>query len=271
MPNLNIRPFDPSTMKPTATVLLLGARGTGKSTLLNDIMYHVHRNFNFGIAMSPTEESTESLSAIMPRSCVFDDFAEDAVGRMLRYQKKMVKLGGRNMFIIMDDCAYDTRTLKGKNIREVFMNGRHRKIFIINAVQYMMDVPSFLRGQVDYVFAMRDNIIDQREKLWKFFFGMFSDYKDFSAVMDQCTQDHNCLVLDKTVRSNNVEDTVFWYCANPDLPSFRLCDDVFWKMDEQYYESDTGGSDDEVGVGGGGGGGGGVNAKVPLVVTRAAH
>jgi energy-coupling factor transporter ATP-binding protein EcfA2 len=227
MPSLNIRKFDPSTMKKDATVLLLGKRGTGKSTLLNDIMYHMHEAFNFGIAMSPTEESSQMLSELLPRSCVYNDFAEDAVGRMLKYQKKNVKRNPRKMFIIMDDCAYDSRTLKGKNIREVFMNGRHRKIFIINAVQYMMDVPSFLRGQVDYVFAMRDNIIDQREKLWKFFFGMFSDYKDFSAVMDNCTQDRGCIVINNTVNSTNPEDCVFWYCANPDLPKFRLCDDVY--------------------------------------------
>jgi len=264
MPNLNIRAFNPTGMKKNATVLLIGKRGTGKSTLLNDIMYHMRDKFNFGIAMSPTEESSEMLGDILPRSCVFDDFAEDAIGRMLRYQKKTVKAGDfRNMFIIMDDCAYDNRTLKGKNIREVFMNGRHRKIFIINAVQYMMDVPSFLRGQVDYVFALRDNIIDQREKLWKFFFGMFQDYKDFSTVMDNCTEDHNCMVLDNTVRSNKAEDCVFWYSANPDLPKFRLCDDVFWRMDSCYYTAR-----DEGEAGAAAAAPESLDRNVPLVVTR---
>lgn len=253
MPNLNIRPFTPSSLKPDATVLLLGKRGTGKSTLLRDLMYHVRDHFQFGIAMSPTEESNEMFSAVLPRSCVYTDFSEEAVGRILRYQKKTVRNGGRNMFVIMDDCAYDTRTFKNKNIREVFMNGRHRKIFIINAVQYMMDVPSFLRGQVDYVFAMRDNIIDQREKLWKFFFGMFPEYKDFAAVMDQCTEGHNCMVLNNTVRSNRIEDCIFWYCASPNLPSFRLCAPVFWDLDAMFFEEREDASD----------------TKTPLVITRA--
>ena len=104
MPNLNIRPFNPTTIKADATVLLLGKRGTGKSTLLNDIMYNVRDKFQFGIAMSPTEESTAMMASILPRSCIFNDFAEDAVGRLLQYQKRNVKNGGRNMFIIMDDC-----------------------------------------------------------------------------------------------------------------------------------------------------------------------
>lgn len=258
MPNLNIRPFDPSTMKADATVLVIGKRGTGKSTLISDIMYHMRRNFSFGIAMSPTEESSDTWAEILPRSCVYDDFAEDAIGRMLKYQKKMVKQDRyRNMFIIMDDCAYDNRTLKGKNIREVFMNGRHRKIFIINAVQYMMDIPSFLRGQIDYVFATRDNIIDQREKLWKFFFGMFSDYKDFSAVMDNCTEEHNCIVLNNTVRSNNPQDCVSWYCANPNLPRYQLCDDVYWDLDKKFYSSREDREDE-----------GALDRSAPLVIKR---
>jgi energy-coupling factor transporter ATP-binding protein EcfA2 len=259
MPSLNIRKFDPSSMKKDATVLLLGKRGSGKSTLLNDLMYHMRDAFSFGIAMSPTEESTESLGDFLPAACVYDDFAEEAVGRMLKYQKKNVKRSGRKMFIIMDDCAYDSRTLKGKNIREVFMNGRHRKIFIVNAVQYMMDVPSFLRGQVDYVFAMRDNIIDQREKLWKFFFGMFSDYKDFSTVMDNCTEGHNCMVMDNTVKSNTADDCVFWYSANPELPRFQMCDDVYWELDKKFSHCpDDEESDEEAAV----------SSKAALVVTR---
>ena len=238
MPELNIRPFDPSSMKSDATVLVVGKRGTGKSTLLNDILYHMRDKLQFGIAMSPTEEATETLAEIMPRSCVYDSFDDAAVARILNFQKHAVKSkkqSFRSMFIILDDCMYDAATLKGKNIREVFMNGRHRKIFFINAVQYMMDIPSALRGQIDYVFAMRDNIINQREKLWKFFFGMFADFKDFSRVMDSCTEDYNCIVLNNTVRSTSPEDCVFWYSARTDLPRFRMCDDIFWRLDKRYY------------------------------------
>ena len=40
-----------------------GKAGTGKSTLMRDLMYHVKDKLDFGIAMSPTEESNESLGA----------------------------------------------------------------------------------------------------------------------------------------------------------------------------------------------------------------
>ena len=258
MPALNISHFDMGTLKPDATVLLVGKRGTGKSTLLKDLMFNMASHFDFGIAMSPTEESTQMFSSVIPESLTFSEFNEKAVGRMLAYQKRHIKRAGgkhRNMFIIMDDCAFDAKSLKNKFMREVFMNGRHRKIFLVFAVQYMMDVPSCLRGQIDYVFAMRDNIIDQREKLWKYFCGMFTDYKDFSAVMDSCTQGYNCLTINNTVRSNIPEDCVFWYCAEPCLPPFQLCSPVFWRLHEHFFRDweleDEGGMTDQQGGGGG--------------------
>ena len=237
----DIRYFDASTMKPDATVLMIGKRGTGKSTLLADIMYHNKHKFEFGIGMSATDESSGDLAKIIPKTCIYDRFSEGVIQRILTLQKKYGKKERlKNMFIVMDDCAYDSKTLRNNSMREVFMNGRHRKLFIINAVQYMMDIPSYLRGQIDYVFATRDNIISQREKLYKFFFGMFKDYNTFSAVMDTCTTGFDCIVINNTVRSNNVSDCVFWYTANPDLPKFRLCSDIFWQFDARYYQDPDG-------------------------------
>ena len=246
MSNVDIRTFDRAYMRSNATMLMLGTRGTGKSTLINDIMYHNRDKFHFGVGMSPTDDTTRALGSILPHSCVFDEFNEEGVRRMLEYQKRAGKLARtgdaanfKNMFCILDDCAYDSKTLRSKTMREVFMNGRHRNIFMVNAIQYMMDVPSFLRGQIDYVFATRDNIIDQREKLWKYFFGMFPDYRNFSRVLDACTTGYDVIVMDTTVRSNKIEDMVYWYSANPDLPPFRLCADVFWDLDAYYIAGEN--------------------------------
>jgi hypothetical protein len=238
---LNIERFDPSTMRPTATVLMIGKRGTGKTTLINDIMYHNRDKFQFGVGMSPTDDTTNALGAFVPKCCIYDDFDESALQRMLDRQKwagKGPPEKFHNVFCVLDDCAYDAKTFKNKSIREVFMNGRHRKIFIVNAVQYMMDMPAGLRGQVDYVFATRDANIDQREKLWKYFFGMFPDYKSFSKVFDECTEGYSVIVFDATVRSNSIDKTIFHYSADPNLPSFRLCDDVFWNLDNYYFSEE---------------------------------
>ena len=72
-------------------------------------------------------------------------------------------------------------------MRDLFMNGRHLSITFCNAMQYVMDMGPDLRTQVDYLFALRENIHSNKQKLWKYFFGMFNKYDEFNRVMEKCT------------------------------------------------------------------------------------
>ena len=264
MARVNIRKFDPSKMRPNSIVLLLGKRGTGKSTLLKDLMFHMRHKLDFGLAMSPTEECTSDLSAYLPSSCIYGNFCSDKVETLLEEQRRAVRRGrSRHVFLLLDDCMYDKKVLKGTNIRNLFMNGRHRKIFFISCQQYVTDMPPELRGQVDYVFALREPIISNKERLWKFFFGMFSSLQDFTQVMDRCTQNFDCLVFDSTAKSTEVEDCVFWYRA--DLHGdFQVGNPSYLRYHREYHRDDTDLPEEESG-------GAGLPGKGKLVVQKVDH
>ena len=237
---IKIKKFDATTIKKDAVVLLIGKRGSGKSTLMRDIMYHMKDKLDFGVAMSPTEETTESLGSYIPASCIYNEYNSNVLDTMLETQKRQIKKGRfKNVYLLLDDCMYDNKIMKGTNTRELFMNGRHRKIFFMNSVQYMMDMPAALRSQVDYVFALKENIISSREKLWKFFFGMFQDFRDFNKVMNTCTEGYECIVVDNTVRSNELTDCIFWYQASVSLPPFKLGKQVFWDLNAEFLTNDA--------------------------------
>ena len=91
---LKIRKFDMKTMPPDAVVLLVGKRGTGKSTLLKDIMFHMRDQLHCGVAFSPTEDSVEGadgLSSYVPAPLIHDCYKPQVVEKLLNYQKKCVK------------------------------------------------------------------------------------------------------------------------------------------------------------------------------------
>lgn len=211
----------------------------GNSVLQRDLLYHLSQKLDFGLAMTPTEESADTFRCHMPDSWIYNGFSTSKLDSMLNMQREMVKQKkARSLFIVLDDCMYDKKILKGLGIRDLFMNGRHLNITLCNAVQYVMDMGPDLRTQVDYVFALRENIISNKNKLWKYFFGMFEKYDDFARVMDKCTENHSCIVMDNTTGSCNVEECIFWYKATIDLPDFKIGKPIYWKLSNDYMKTE---------------------------------
>jgi len=272
---LDIARFDPSTMKPHRIAICIGKRGTGKSVLIRDLLYHMRGKLDYGVAMSPTQDSADTFASFMPPSSVYREYREPVVDRMIKSQRERSHTMGmdalRSLYLVLDDCMYDKAVLKGKTIRDLFMNGRHSKVFFMCAVQWCMDLSPDLRTQVDYCFCLRENLISNRERLWKYFFGIFPRYDDFARVFDACSTNYECLVIDNTVQSNSIEDCIFWYKADPHLPPFRLCKDVYWDLDKERAPGAGAGARPGAGAapagaagfaaGGGGFGGGGRRAS----------
>ena len=157
---------------------------------------------------------------------------------MINRQKGLVKKKQPNseVFCLIDDCMYDKKMIRDKCIRGIFMNGRHWNLFFMLTMQYCMDLSPDLRANIDYVFILRENIIQNREKIYKNFFGIFPNYDMFSQVLNMCTENFECLVLDNTSRSNKIEDVVFYYKATLRPPgSFRIGSPQFWNCHNQKY------------------------------------
>ena len=148
-------------------------------------------------------------------------------------------------FLILDDCLYDNSWTKDKNVRSLFMNGRHYKILFIITMQYALGIPPNLRTNIDYVFILRENYVSNRKRLYEHYAGMFPTFEMFCQVMDQCTENFECLVINNNAKSNKLEDQVFWYKAN-DHQEFRIGADDYWnysdsKIAESREENQYGG------------------------------
>jgi hypothetical protein len=202
-------------------------------------MYHISGKVDFGVAMTPTEDTASMFREHMPTNWIYNGYNSNKLESMISMQRDLGRVQKqRNLYVLMDDCMYDKKMLKSIQIRDLFMNGRHYKIMYMTCMQYIMDMPPDLRTNVDYVFALKENILTNKQKMWKYFFGMFEKYEDFQKVMDGCTDNFGVLVLDNTVASNKIEDLVFWYRAELKLPSFRMGKELYWKLSERYSKTE---------------------------------
>jgi len=234
---LNLRKFDFNSLpKDGRIILVIGRRGSGKSTLIKDIMYNLRHRFDFAIGMSPTKTSIEMMENHIPDCFVFEDgFSKDQFQKLLAISSVLSKKSKlRNGLLVMDDCNADKEAFKSKDMRDCFMNGRHYGINVLWAMHYCMDILPALRTQVDYVFVLKDNVRKNKERLFNNFFGMFQKVDDFITVMDNCTENNECLVLDNTTPDPNPSKCLFWYKATVDHPPFHLGKPIFFKLADYY-------------------------------------
>ena len=229
-----IKKWDPSATKPGRIFLIVGRRGSGKSVLLRELMRINKDKVDFAMAFCPTLESRKMLLEHLPEGCVFDRLVQSKIDDLVTMGSKLTADGKkRRILLILDDVLYDKQAFKSKAIRELFYNGRHFHIQLIILSQFLMDIEPSLRANVDYCICFKDNIISNKMRLWKYMFGLLSSLEDFISVMDRCTQNYECLVLDNTGASSAISDSLFWYKANLIPEPFKVGSKAFFRLSEQ--------------------------------------
>ena len=95
-------------------------------------------------------------------------------------------------------------------------------------MQYALGITPNLRTNIDFIFILRENYVSNRKRLYEHYAGMFPTFEMFSQVMDQCTENYECLVINNSAKSNKLEDQVFWYKADAH-PDFHIGAEEFWR------------------------------------------
>lgn len=254
---LHLRKFDLSTIADDKVVVLIGKRETGKSFLVRDLMYH-HRDMPIGTVISPTESANKFFGHMIPPLFIHEEYSPAVVDNVVKRQKLILKkidaqkslYGSSNIdpraFLVLDDCMYEgaAALARDKWLRAIFMNGRHFKLFFVLTMQFALGITPILRTNIDYVFLLRENLVSNRKRIYENYAGMFPSFEVFCQVMDQCTEDFECLVINNNAKSNRLDDQVFWYKAEP-RPDFQVCAPEVWALSRSYSAAHGLGEDEE--------------------------
>lgn len=229
-------------------VVLIGRRDTGKTYLVRDLLYH-HQDIPIGTVVSGTEAGNGFYSNHVPKLFIHDEYNSAIIENILKRQRQVLKQMKKEVetykrttidprsFVILDDCLYDATWTKDKMMRLLFMNGRHWKVMLIITMQYPLGIPPNLRTNIDYVFILREPYISNRRRIWENYAGMFPTFEGFCQVMDQCTENYECLVINNNAKSNKLHDQIFWYKALP-RGDFKLGSKEFWEMSRNLNSDD---------------------------------
>jgi len=239
-------------------IVMIGRRDTGKSYLVRDLLFY-HQDIPIGTVISGTEAGNGFYAKHVPKLFIHDEYNTVLIENILRRQKSALKKVTTEMkqmgrttldprtFVILDDCLYDQSWTRDKMMRLLFMNGRHWKVMLIITMQYPLGIPPNLRTNIDYVFILREPYLTNRKRIWENYASMFPTLDSFASVMDQTTENYECLVIHNNAKSNKLNDQIFWYKAS-DHPDFKLGSREFWEIsanmgsddeDEEYDPSKT--------------------------------
>jgi len=229
-------------------IVLIGRRDTGKSYLVRDLLFY-HQDIPIGTVISGTEAGNGFYSNHVPKLFIHDEYNTAIIENILKRQKTVLKQIKKEQetykksnidprtFVILDDCLYDSSWTKDKMMRLLFMNGRHWKVMLIITMQYPLGIPPNLRTNIDYVFILREPYIANRKRIWENYAGMFPTFESFTQIMDQCTENYECLVINNNSKSNKLQDQIFWYKAEPH-PKFKLGSKEFWELSKDIDSDD---------------------------------
>ena len=229
-------------------VVLIGKRDTGKSFLVRDLLYY-QQDIPIGTVISGTEEGNGVYAKMVPKLFVHHEYNSAIIENILKRQRTVLKQIKKEMetykrsnidpraFVILDDCLYDNTWSRDKLMRLLFMNGRHWKVMLVITMQYPLGIPPTLRTNIDYVFILRENYIANRKRIYENYAGMFPTFESFCQVMDQCTENYECLVINNNSKSNKLHDQVFWYKAD-NHGDFRLGSKEFWDLSKNLKDDE---------------------------------
>lgn len=246
-----LSPFQPDPNQRYPTILLVGKRFSGKSTMAVAIasMYNVEK----WVAFAGTKETMDDWARVFQSSaCVYgiDKKGKSALHRIIAYQERQATYYQRylkkpfpkelEVGLIFDDISCHREFCRGGLLEDLFSNGRHYKAPIIISCQYLKQLPPTLRTNTDYLFMLHSTK-NTCELLYKEYLQVPDDINMFlqlhkyvtTAKYDDGKDKFASLVFNNCIKASSAVSQCFQYFCTP--PNFRSCDVELGSADWRAY------------------------------------
>lgn len=234
MVDIYIKKFEPQKMLRDASIAIFGQRRQGKTVLAEDLLYNIQ--FKRAHILCGSVGSAKSF-----RKFVYDTYVEKATIARLeelvqiqadRSEDETLTEEEIEMCLVVDDVGFNKKFMRHPSMGELGSNGRQFKMATLVMIQYIIQMPTELRGNLDYIFFTREQSITNSEKARLQYGGLCgrgaAGQAVWAAVMSASTQNKCVLCIDQTISdSDSIEDCYFWYKARFPMPKWWLGDKAY--------------------------------------------
>ncbi len=199
---LGLTKFDMKRIQNGESVLINGKRSVGKSVIINDYLKH-HDQFSTGLIVAPCE-------GINPELVDPSWIQEDLTPAIMTTFAETCATSNSGI-IILDD--YGAEIQQNLTLSNSIINNRPTNASLVVTQQYPMTFNKKVRDAFDWVFLCREANLSTQRKLFEQHGSVFTTFAMFQAMLNDYTRDYGCLVIHKASQSSELQDSVFWYCA----------------------------------------------------------
>jgi hypothetical protein len=200
----------------SATFIVIGAPGSGKSTFMENVAFYNRDRLPVGRVCVGTETGYARMQKIFPPLFVSDRYDGAEHHEQTNRQRQCIRENGggylgNSSFTMFDDVG--TRSdYNSDDIRNMFKRGsQHWAQVAMLGTQYAIDFPPDVRKSVTYVVLFNEPNEQDRKKLYTNFGGLAGSYDDFCDLMDTICEPYTCIVIKLQRPSPNRSENIFWF------------------------------------------------------------
>jgi hypothetical protein len=216
-------------LKQGRIVILAAKRGSGKSVAGEHLILRNRHQWAVPIGFSHVPESRATLEQYFPSFLVHKHYDLKFVDQLMKFiqdwqekfmgtvPKDELELMLPEVLLYIDDCNENDGVWRTKTIKKMFQQGRHYRMAVLYMIQSIGPVPKSIKQNTDFVILFREMNGDVVKAIHNEFLRPFiPSPTEFQKIFNKLTDDRHVLVIDITSTSNNPEDYIFRWKADPE-------------------------------------------------------
>lgn len=218
--SLNKFDLDNNLTNPKRTnYLIIGARTTGKTTLIKDITRKLNSKLNLSKIYLFANSYYNNYSDIFERV----DLVQDQIDP-LKYiiQERKTNLSNNKPILIIFDDMYSFFNKNNNSLKELIVNGRHLNIYVIMSIQYPVKFSPEINVNFDWIFIHSLHNYSDIKKLYELYLSIFPTFENLNDVMKHLEEYEFLVKNNSNSNTNKILDLIGWYKAEIESSSELL-------------------------------------------------
>ena len=215
--NIHIKEANLNQIETCASIVLLGKRRTGKTTMSKHILQYLNRDIDRFVAMCGNKDNAAEWKQIIQPLYVtaknityLKKLRDYQDGRVSSYSENQKPIPRKyRICVILDDCGSDRSFMFDPIIRDILSNGRHYGMTLLILCQYLNQMHSENRDQIDYVGMLYTSNQKNIKKIHDEYVNV-CDIRTFKCVLNACTTQKGMCWIDNTKIPKTIDDCVFF-------------------------------------------------------------